>query len=221
MAIQALNTFNTLVEAKAYQTTQNKTISANLMNSLLAQNGLTRAMKIIAETDGHIAQNAMISFFDPRSTEYNFIQGDATGDAQIALLDSLIAAGSALDTVVGGSTVNVATLFSTLRPILLGLCNENYNPYANTTEHQFQVAKKTITYSPVTAVKRLVKLDVATAVEKHNPRICERIQDAGAGIDYYKPVGFLSNVGGVGSYIAQVSSAQTTLYLEDAYNLVS
>jgi hypothetical protein len=213
--MQQLKDFNTLAEAKAYQTTQDGYISANLMNSLLAQNGLTRAMQIISETDGHPAQNAMISFFDPRSTEYNFIQGNSTGDAQIALLDTLIDAGSALDTVVAGQTIAVATKFSELKPTLIALCNKTYFPYENTTQHAFELAKGTINRSPISHVDGIVQITTTFDVENHNPQVYYKSPN----VNYFKRVGGFTGVSTAGTYYAEVPR-MSNLWVDNEYGAI-
>lgn len=211
--MQALKDFATKQDAIDYPAIRTGFISANSMNSQLAQKNLTRAMQIISETDGHPAQDAMLSFFDPRSTEYNFIIGDETGDAQIALLDSLIAAGAALDTIVGGTTIAVATKFAELKPILIQKCNKPYQPYKNITDHQWQLAKETITRTPITATNGLVSITTSVDVEAHAPQIYQLVNGV-----YYKRVAGFPTISTAGVYHAQCPQLNN-LYVDDAYGL--
>lgn len=204
--------------AKDYPSVKTGYITANLMNSLLVQNGLTRAMQKIAETDGHPAQNAMLSFFDPRSTDYNFIIGDGTttGDLQIALLDGLIAAGSALDTVIGGQTIEVAAKFATLKPTLIYLCNTPYKPFENVTLHEVMVAKGLDIPFYSTGVDKNGWLTITTTedCEKHNPRVLVDI--AGQ----KQRIASIMNVEKAGTYSVKCERGYSAYYVENAYGAI-
>ena len=111
-----------LAAAQAYTETQGKLIPRNTMNSILAQAGLYNAFLSASPTNDLIA-----AFMDVSSTEYNFIQGNATGDGQITALDALIA----------GDYPQLAAL----KPTLIALCNVPYQPFANTTLAQVKAIR--------------------------------------------------------------------------------
>ena len=111
-----------LAAAQAYTETQGKLIPRNTMNSILAQAGLYNAFLSASPTNDLIA-----AFMDVSSTEYNFIQGNVTGDGQIAALDTLIA----------GDYPQLAGL----KPTLIALCNVPYQPFANTTLAQVKAIR--------------------------------------------------------------------------------
>lgn len=209
-----LEDFDTIEDAKAHTEIRGDFISANSMNSLLAQKNLTRAMKIISETDGHPAQNAMLSFFDPRSTDYNFIIGDPTGDAQIALLDGLIDAGGALNTQVGGQVISVALKFAELRPILIAKCNVPFKPFENVSNADFARAKGNMIYKQVdTDNLGWVSIETNADVEEHRPQVFA----LSGGRKKITTFGVVSKAG---IYDAQVERQYTTVYVEDYYQVI-
>ncbi len=120
-----------LTEAQAYTTTQGQMIPRNSMNAILAAAGLYNAFLAAAPTNDLIA-----AFMAESSTEYNFIQGTATGDAQIAKLDSLIAGDY--------------PMLAALKPELIARCNKIVTPFANTTLEQVKAIRHPSAFEPVT-----------------------------------------------------------------------
>lgn len=120
-----------LAAAQAHTETQGKLIPRNTMNSILAQAGMYNAFLLASPTDDLIA-----AFMDVSSTEYNFIQGNATGDGQIAALDTLIAGGY--------------PQLAGLKPVLIGLCNTPFNPFADATIEQVKAIRDPATMAAVT-----------------------------------------------------------------------
>ena len=115
-----------LAEAHAYTETQGKLVSRNMVNSILAQNGMYNALLTAASSDDLIA-----AFMDASSTQYNFIEGDSTGDAQIAALDALIT----------GDFPELAALKRTL----IELCNIPFNPFSDATIEQVKAIRYPVT----------------------------------------------------------------------------
>jgi len=120
------NDTTALAEAHAYTETQGKLVSRNMVNSILAQNGMYNALLAAASSDDLIA-----AFMDASSTQYNFIEGDSTGNVQIAALDALIA----------GDFPELAAL----KPPLIALCNVPFNPFAGATIEQVKAIRYPVT----------------------------------------------------------------------------
>ncbi len=211
--MQSLKEFATKQEAIDYIAIKTAFISPNSMNSVLARFGIFRACQIISETDGHPAQDAMLAMLDAKSNNFNFIQGDDTGDAQIQLLDQLIA--GQITQVVGANTVDVSAQLAQAKPVLLFMCNTPYQPYKDITEHEWKLAKGTIIRAPIQAVDGVATLVVNTEVEKHNPQIYQYLQ----GADYYKRVAGFRDVGKVGTYKVECPQF-ANLYVDNAYGVV-
>ena len=122
------NTF-ALAEAQAYKVIQKKLIHRDSMNAYLQSAGIYRAIQLVAETDGHLAQDAFLAFLD--SEEYNFMQGVGLGDNQLAALDQMIAAN--ITQVVGGNTVNISAGLAALKPVIMARANVETYPFENVT----------------------------------------------------------------------------------------
>lgn len=123
-------------------------ISANTMNGLLVVGQLYTALYKLKNLDGHPAQDSAGAFLDPRSTDYNFIIGDPTGDAQIANLDGLIGFDEETQSIpnpilitFGERTVNVSEALLNLKPIFIGLCNKPTLMFPNVSLYDVIVAK--------------------------------------------------------------------------------
>lgn len=214
MSITPIKEFAKKQDAIDYVAYEKKLLSPNSLNSVLTRVGIFRACKIISETDGHPAQDAMLALFDEKTDKLNFIQGDPTGDAQIQMLDALIGAG--ITQVVGANTIDVSAQLGVAKPILLHECNTPYQPYKDITEYKWRLEKGLMLYSPISLIGEFAVLNLATDVEMHNPRICEYF----ANIDFYQPVGFLNNVSKAGKYVTKIKEGKTNLFIEDCYNMV-
>ena len=203
-----LQDFATLVEAKAYTTTQPKLIHRDSMNSLLASAGMYIALKDVAADTASPYQNLMAAFLD--SVEYNFMIGNATGDRQIGALDSIIASGGALGLGLAA-----------IRPTILAMANPEVKPFENATEHAFQVAKGAIenNLAPITAENGYARITVSADVEAHNPQIRQKLTFADNSVIYKRVAGF-SAVSLAGDYQAQCPNL-TDLFVDNAYGVVA
>lgn len=211
-----LQDFDTLAQAQDHITLQPSYISANTMNSLLAKHGLYIPMQRISTTDGHPAQNEMAAFFDSRSTDYNFIIGDTTGDNQISQLDALISAKELISVTIAGNTIDVAAKLTEIRSTLIFLCNTPYQPFKNTTKHSFDLAKGTITRKAVTQKYGILTIEITEDCELHSPQVYQYIAHA----NYYTRVAGFNNVGLAGVY--QINVPQySNLFIDDAYGKVA
>ena len=123
-----LSDFNTLTEAQEYSETTGKIINRDTMNNLLALSGVYIRFKEIAVDNTHQYQNMTAAFLD--SQNYNFIIGNETGDAQITVLDAIIAA-----------NIDISPALTALKPIILSKANITTHPFADVTQSQFNTAK--------------------------------------------------------------------------------
>lgn len=214
----SLADFNTLAEARAYTETMGRLIPRNSMNAILAKAGLSAALDYIKSTYGHPAQDAVISFLDPGSIDYNFIVGDGTttGDEQIASLDAMISAGISVTFGDGElqRTVDVSAGLSIIRPELIARCNKTVHPFANTSQYEFDLAKgNAIAKKPLAYQQGYVFITTTSDCGRHNPQILKKIGE------HYVRVASFSGVEQAGEYKAQVPSGE--LYVHDAYGVIA
>ena len=196
-----LSNFTTLAEAKAHTVTSGKLIHRDTMNSLLAREGIYVAFKAITLNDTHPFQNLIAAFMD--SQEFNFMQGNPTGDAQTLLLDTMIAA-----------NIPESSALANLKPILLSLSNPVNYPFANATQHDFDKAKGAMVYAQVTPQGGWLKVTTIADCEAHRPQIYAEIQ----GIK--RRVAGFDLVETAGDYLAQVPAQYSTLFVDNAYGVM-
>jgi hypothetical protein len=201
-----LSDFNTLVEARAYVTTQPKLIHRDSMNSLLASAGLYIALKDIALDTTNPFQNLISAFLD--SVEYNFMLNSDTGNRQISALDSIVSAGGAM-----GSAI------ASIRPLILSMANPEIQPFEFSTEHDFLKAKGGMTYALVTVEQGFCTITTTADTEAHIPQIYKRISFSNGDVEYVRVAGF-GVVSTAGQYRVQ-SPSFPVMYVDDAYSVVT
>lgn len=161
--MKQLSDFNTLAEAQAYTDTKHKLLPPATMNSLLARYGLYSALESIRQTPGHVFQDAVGAFLDPKNGEYNFMQTGATGPAQIALVDQILSA--SVIVTLGQRTVDVSAQLALLKPELIEACNVVTQPYANATQAEFDYAQTEVLAVPQNNAKHLLTLSIANSAK--------------------------------------------------------
>jgi len=153
--MKQLSEFTTLAEAQAYEYITGQMIHRDSMNGWLGQAGVYKAMKAVAADELNPFSDVMEAFLD--SEEYNFKQGTTTGDAHIALLDSLI---------TGEPTIGAR--LAAIKPIVMARANVVSKPFEFTTQQDFDEAKdvgETITL-PANTGQHKVSLTITTAPRK-------------------------------------------------------
>ena len=153
--MKQLSEFTTLAEAQAHEVISGKMIHRDSMNGWLGQAGVYKAMKAVAADESNPFSDVMEAFLD--SEEYNFKQGTTTGDAHIALLDSLIA---------GEPTIGDE--LAAIKPIVMARANVVSKPFESATQEDFDEAKdvgETITL-PANTGQHKVLLTITTAPRK-------------------------------------------------------
>lgn len=128
VAISTLSVADAVAAVNAHRAIKGKYFNNNTMNSLLMQFDLITPLRKISLDEEHAWRDKAWAVL--HSTEYNFIQGDPTGDLQIGLLDAMIAANLEVD--VGGVPFNLTAGLTALRVIALKICNAEYAPYTCT-----------------------------------------------------------------------------------------
>lgn len=126
--MKQLSEFTTLAEAQAHEVISGQMIHRDSMNGWLGQAGVYKAMKAVAADELNPFSDVMEAFLD--SEEYNFKQGTITGDAHIALLDSLIAGEPA-----------IGARLASIKPIVMARANVVSKPFEFTTQQDFDEAK--------------------------------------------------------------------------------
>jgi hypothetical protein len=201
-----LSDFSTLAEAQAYVTTQPKLIHRDSINSLLASAGLYIALKDIALDSTNPFQNLISAFLD--SVEYNFMVGDATGERQIAALDSIVDG--------GGDFGNAIAL---IKPLILKMANPEIKPFENATKHSFELAKGIVSKKLVTVENGYCAITTTADTESHNPQIYRQISFSNGDVEYIRVAGF-SAVSTAKLYRVQCPSFPN-MYVDDAYSVIT
>lgn len=197
-----LKDFNTLAEAQSHTVTTGTLIHRDSMNGWLGAAGIYKRMKEIAADDTHPYANTLEAFLD--SVEYNFKQGTTTGDAHIALLDSLIA-----------TEPTIGTQLASIKPIIMARANIVSKPHEFATQHDFAKAKGTMVYAQVTPSKGWLKITTTADCEAHRPQIYATIQGV------KRRVAGFDVVSVAGDYLAQVPAGYPTFEIDNAYGVVS
>jgi len=212
-----LHDFNTLAEAQAHIEINPELIHRDTMNGILGLGGVYSAMKKIAFTEGHPAQNAMDAFMD--SLEFNFKNGEpgSTGEVQKTAFDNLIAANITVD--MAGTVVQVSAVLNALKPVILAKANPTTTPFLNRTQHDFDLAKGTISRTQVTVEQGFCTITTSADAPRHNPQIYRRITFTNGSFEFVRVAGF-RDVEAANTYRVQCPNFPD-LWVDDAYNLVS
>ena len=153
--MKQLSEFTTLAEAQAHEYITGQMIHRDSMNGWLGHAGVYKAMKAVAADELNPFSDVIEAFLD--SEEYNFKQGTTTGDAHIALLDSLI-----------DGEPTIGARLAAIKPIVMARSNVVSKPYEFTTQQDFDEAKdagETITLQANTGQHK-VSLTITTAPRK-------------------------------------------------------
>ena len=201
-----LQDFATLALARAHPVIIGELINRDSLNGWLGGAGIYKRMKTIAADPAHPDCDVMEAFLD--SVDYNFIAGTTTGDAHIALLDSLIANES-----------TIGPQLAALRPLVMSRANVVTYPLANTTKQDFDRAHGLFVYAPVIVDQGFCKITTNADCEAHRPQIYRKVTFANGDIDYVRVAGF-GTVELEGTYRVQCPSFPE-LFVDNAYGVVS
>ena len=161
-----------LQQARDYTRNQGKLIAATTVNSVLAELNMTGIVKDIANDPNHIARHKMASVIlgIQGGEPFNFIQGTSRGDGVIAMLDWLA------DNVEPEHQAKIV-MFKT---VLVGMANEDVNPFANTTLHDVLIVRDACETSDKVAINgRQAVIELVGEFEPHKPRLLAKNQITG------------------------------------------
>lgn len=200
-----LQDFNTLAEAKAYETTQGKMISREMIIATLVNAGILVTLQRMRDDDANPFQDAMTGFFDDGIRDYNFQTGHPVGQSNLGLLDAMIEAD------IGG----LGAELTAVRAQFVALANITVRPYSGTTEHEWALAKGNINRTTVTPTNGWLQVTYTQDVERHAPSLWIQHTD----VDYLELVGGLGVVDKAGAYTIR-APRNAPMLLDDAYSAV-
>ena len=199
-----LQDFDTLAEAKAYETVQGRMISRHIIIATLVQAGILKTLQRMADDDENPFQDAMTGLFDPGLYDYNFQFDHPIGQANLGLLDAMIASD------IGGLGADLTAV----RSQFVALANPMVKPFENVTLHAFLTAKGTCPRKEVTPQGGWLTITLSQDVERHAPVVWQQV-----GSHFVRVTQFPA-VEAAGEYIAKVSQGFSTLYVDDAYGVI-
>lgn len=200
-----LQDFDTLAEAQAWETTQGRMISREMIIATLVNAGILVTLQRMRDDDANPFQDAMTGFFDEGIRYYNFQTGHPVGQSNLALLDAMISAN------IGG----LSSELTAVRGQFLSLANVTEKPYLKISKHDFDLVKGTINRTTVTPVNGWLQVTYTQGVERHAPNLW---------IQHTEP-NFLERVGGIGvvdkagTYTVR-APRNAPMLLDDAYSAV-
>jgi hypothetical protein len=201
-----LSDFSTLAEAKVYATITGKLIHRDSLNGWLGQAGIYKRMKAIAADTSNPFCDVLDAFLD--SVEYNFIAGKTTGDAHIALLDSLIA-----------NEPTIGPQLAALRPVVLSRANVVSYPFENATRHAFEVAKGITNKTAVIVEQGYCTIQTTADCVAHRPQIYKEVTFVNGDVEYIRVAGF-NTVELAGLYRVQCPSFPN-MYIDNTYSVIT
>lgn len=153
-----------LQQAKDFTTTAGSLIPATTVNQLFAQLDLTGVIKDASENLSHAARHKLLSVLlsVQGNHEFNFIEGTAAGNGNLAMLDWLI----------GVAMTEHAVALTQFKAIVHAMSNKATKPFANTTLHDVLIARGVCPTKPLIYDGSGYAYITTTEVcDTHNPRI--------------------------------------------------
>ncbi len=198
--MKKLSEFTSLSEARLYVTTRGRMASQDMIFHLLVKHSSMASLK------ESIDPNA-VGFYEALKSgvkEFNLMDGNDVGEANKALLASLVAAGA-----VTGDFKTSAENYA--NPLIY--------PYEKVTLHEYVVATKTAETTPVTAADGWVKITVSDQVENHNPRLLAKSPRTGKVVR----INSFYQVSTPGAYECLVPREwrSAELYVDNPYGVIS
>lgn len=212
--MQQLHEFNTLTDAKDYHFTQYNLITTGVASQFFGVTG----MRNVLETN---VDNPTLVQLTPELPQTTL------GELCRTILDSAKMTGFTTDPTKTAGALNRAgaailvsqNLFSqALIDSFFALGEEVIYPYVNKTEHDFALAKGTITRTAITQQDGVVVITTTADCEKHNPNIYRKV--TAFGVDKFIRVGTVFGVETAGTYTAEVPR-MSPLYIDDHYQVVT
>ena len=200
----ALSDFATLAEAQAHTAvTDKKQVGSGQARGFFVSSGIWTALRQIQSDMTHplyALADAVIVTSSDGSSYFGMDSSTAEGQGNLAASQILVDAGVMTE-------AQKLELFSKALTVT--------KPYENAIQADFLKAKGLTTYIQLTPVNGWLKITTTADCEAHRPQVFADIQ----GIK--RRVAGFDVVSVAGSYITQVPREHGTLYVEDAYNVVS
>jgi len=206
-----LQDFNTLAEAQAYELiTDKKQIGSGQARGFFVNNGIWTALRQIQSdmTNPLFAlADAVIVTASDASSYFGLDTTTAEG------LGNLIAAQTMVDAGI---------MTATQKDELLALALKTTYPYENRTEHEFQIAKGSVTLKPIAQTGGYAVIHTNIACENHNPRLIAKVINPRTNKTTYHRINNFYNVSEVSSYDCKVSSEYlgNELFVDDVYSVI-
>ena len=199
-----LSDFATLAEAQVHtEITDKKQVGSGQARGFFVTSGIWTALRQIQSDMTHplyALADAVIVTASDGSSYFGMDSSTAEGQGNLAASQILVDAGVMTE-------AQKLELFSKALTVT--------KPYANATQAEFLKAKGLTTYIQLTPVNGWLKITTTADCEAHRPQVFADIQ----GIK--RRVAGFDVVSVAGNYLTQVPREHATLYVEDAYNVVS
>lgn len=193
-----LKDFATLQAAKDHTAPLERMISHDMIVSFLTKNDCITSLQTSVNEKARGFYLAVLSGVQ----EFNLMNSsEFVGRPQQQLLAYLVSVG-AVNQSFAGDCINYA--------------NSTYRPFKDSTEHDFQLVKGTITRKAVAQVDGILTINTTADCENHNPQVYQYIASA----DFYKRVAGFRGVGVAGKYQIEVPRVNN-LFVDNAYGVVA
>jgi hypothetical protein len=196
----SLSDFATLALAHDYPETKGRMTSPDMVVSLLTEHDSVISLQNKAKTDTKAA--GFLLALNGAVTEYNLITGIAgsVGMKHQMLLTYL---------------VYIEAVTQEFKDAIIFYANPVTYPHATATQADFAKAKGTIVYAQVTPMKGWLKITTTADCEAHRPQIYAEIQGM------KRRVAGFDVVSVAGDYLSQVPREYATLFVDNAYSVIS
>ena len=176
-----------LTEAHAFELSQGKMITSDVITMLLVQYGLYDVFSDIAETNGHPARGICMAFMDRVRTNsvFNFQPDSQKGAANLAMVDLL----SSLLPDHNGALM-------ALKYAAIDEAGDTVKPFANVTLHEILKERDVMPTASVVINGRHAVITTLADCPKHNPRLMAQSPNTGL----WSRVNSFSGVSVAGAY---------------------
>lgn len=206
-----LEEFNTLADAQVFElVTDKKQVGSGQARGFFVKEGIWKALRQIQAEINHpmfgLADAVIITASDA-SSYFGLDINTAEG------LGNLIAAQTMVD---------ASLMTPTQKDGLLSLALKTTYPFAEATEHEFQISKGTVTLKPITQVGGYAVIHIHTACENHNPRLIAKIVNPRTNKTVFQRVNSFYDVSGASSYDCRVPNEHLSaeLFVDDVYSVI-
>lgn len=198
-----------LNEARAYNETRGHTLTSDVMTMLLVGNGLYAEFSDLANDTQSPARGIVMAFMDRVRTDssFNFQPDHPKGQANLGMVDALISI-----------VPSLSTELNQLKSAVISESTETITPFSETTLYDVMITRGNVPVKEVSQMNGWVTINIATDVEKHNPRLLALNERTNEIIR----VNNFREVSDAGVYDCQVPKEwiNSTLFVDDAYGVI-